>query len=256
MSKKVIGKCHICGQTLELSQEHIPPKSSGNKLTVKFYTGDELLADDVLSGRKTLAEKKYHQSQGGLKMQTICESCNNVTGANYVTAYSDFSNGVRNGLVKINQDKSLNNILHFNCKLKPLNFLKETIAMFCSALPCETVDMYKFGQYVLDKDLQKFPNDDFDIYMYLSTTQKGSFKFSPPFATGNLLQKKMIVCSEISVPPLGFILSLSPKTTISLPSIKEFSHCKFDEEKECTFDLPLLRPLEFPLIFEKFSLFN
>ena len=48
MSNKIKGKCHICGQIAEMSQEHIPPKSSGNKLTVKFYTSDEFLADDVL----------------------------------------------------------------------------------------------------------------------------------------------------------------------------------------------------------------
>lgn len=254
MSNKIKGKCHICGQIAEMSQEHIPPKSSGNKLTVKFYTSDEFLADDVLSGEKTLADKRYRQSQGGLKMQTICETCNNITGANYVPTYSDFANGVRYGLSKINQDKCLNNFLQFNCRIKPLNFLKEVLAMFCSVLPHETVEIYKFGQYVLDKNMQEFENDEFDLYMYLSATQNGKYKFSPPAGTGNFLQNRMVVCSELSAPPLGFILSLTPETKLSLPSIKHFNKFKLDEENEYSFTLPLLRPLEFPLLFEKFSL--
>lgn len=254
MNKKTIGKCHICGKTSEMSQEHIPPKSSGNKLTAKFYTSDEFLADDVLSGQKTLAEKKYHQSQGGLKMQTICKSCNNITGANYVSAYSDFANGVRYGLTKIDQDKSLNNIFQFSCKLKPLNFLKEVLAMFCSILPHETVDIYKFGHYVLDKDLQGYENNDFDLYMYLSVTKNGNYKSSPPSGTVDIKTGRMAVCSELSAPPLGFVLSLSPETALSLPSIKNFYKFKFDEEYELSFSLPLLKPLQFPLLFEKFSL--
>lgn len=254
MSKNIIGICHICGQTKELSQEHIPPKSSGNCSTVKFYTSNEFLADDILSGEKSLADKKYTQSQGGLKLQTLCKSCNNVTGANYVSAYSDFANGVRNGLSKINQDKCLNNYLQFNGKLKPLNFLKEVLAMFCSILPLETVADYKFGHYVLDKDLQEYENKEFDLYMYLSTTHRGSYRFSPPSVIGNFITEKQLICSELSAPPLGFVLSLSPKTSLSLQSIKNFNQFKLNEEVECSFTLPLLRPLELPLIFEKYSL--
>ena len=256
MGKKIIGKCHICGNEKELSWEHIPPKSSGNKLTIKYYTSEELLADDVLSGAADISSKRYHLSQGGLKMQTICEDCNNITGADYVQAYSDFANLIKSALLNVNQETDLNKNLNITCKIKPLNFLKEVIALFCSILPRYTVDLYKFGEYVLDKEKQDFDKNDFELYMYWSTTKKGNYKFVPPTGRGNLF-KGFILCAEISAPPLGFILSLTPEVKLGLPSFKNMKDYKFDEEAEYSFSLPLLRPIElFPLTYENGSVID
>ncbi len=74
-SCKKTDKCHICGKEKILTWEHMPPKSSGNKSTVKYYTMNEFLSDDVLSGEKTLEEKRFHISQGGLRKKTICGDC-------------------------------------------------------------------------------------------------------------------------------------------------------------------------------------
>ena len=43
MKKKTIGVCHICGQTKELTFEHLPPRSTGNKGIVKSYDHDDLV---------------------------------------------------------------------------------------------------------------------------------------------------------------------------------------------------------------------
>lgn len=256
MKKEIIDNCHICGKLKGLSWEHIPPKSSGNKITIKYYTADELLAKDVLSGETDLNNKRFHLSQNGLKMQTICDDCNNVTGSYYVPAYSNLSNLIRYALSAINQIDNLNKSIKIQCKVKPLNFLKEVIAMFCSILPQYTVNLYKFGDYVLNKEQQDFENNNFDIYMYWSTTIKGYYKYIPITGIFNPY-KGYTGCSEISAPPLGFILSLKPDTKIKLPSLKKMKDFKYDEVVELSFSTQLLRPIGLlPMKYENNSIFE
>ena len=60
MKKQMIGYCRICGKLRELSEDHIPPQSCGNKSPVEYYFGSKRII-----------------SQNGLKFKTICTECNN-----------------------------------------------------------------------------------------------------------------------------------------------------------------------------------
>ena len=262
MSKIVIDKCHICGQNRALTWEHIPPKSSGNNRSVKYYyTFDVPSLDDSLSETAQSHKKAFHVSQGGLKFRTLCSDCNNFTGANYVTAYSDFAVQLQNGLRNIRQAENLNKSLHFNRKIMPLNFLKEVLALFCSILPYHTVQKYKFADFVLNKEMQTFPDDKFDLYMYVSTTENGLFKFTPPMGVYNTAVNDFFAGAEISAPPMGFLLlfksdKFKSRNKLPLPSIKLMNRNSYNEEVEFSFDLPLLKPSRAPLAFENYSLFK
>lgn len=262
MSKIVIDECHICGQNRELTWEHIPPKSSGNNRTVKYYYAFDIPSLNGNSLETAKPHKKdFHISQGGLKFRTLCSDCNNFTGANYVTAYSDFAVQLQNGLRNIRQAENLNKSVHFNRKIIPLNFLKEVLALFCSILPYYTVQKYRFSDFVLNKEMQKFPDDEFDLYMYVSTTENGLFKFTPSMVVYNTVANGFFAGAEISAPPMGFLLlfksdQFKSRTKLPLPSIKLMNRHSYNEEVEYSFDLPLLKPSRAPFAFEHYSLFK
>jgi hypothetical protein len=70
--KKTIGMCRLCGETRELTDEHIPPKSAFNDRYVVMQS----VADTPWGLRK---RKEFHQ--GGFKKPVLCAICNNNTGA-------------------------------------------------------------------------------------------------------------------------------------------------------------------------------
>lgn len=76
------GRCRLCGAIAALTREHIPPRSSGNKATVRsFDYGDwqnREEVDDLPGGR---------EEQGGVFGYTLCGPCNSYTGAHYGDAY-------------------------------------------------------------------------------------------------------------------------------------------------------------------------
>ena len=61
------GFCRICGEYSKLSDDHVPPKSCGNKDKIEIVYGNNKFI-----------------SQNGLTCKTICEKCNNtLLGRNY-----------------------------------------------------------------------------------------------------------------------------------------------------------------------------
>lgn len=87
MKKRTVGKCHICGTTDELSYEHIPPRAafSSHKNFIYFIK-------DVLGSEKfpwDLSGKRGKQLQKGIGFYTLCDKCNNNTGAWYGDALVD-----------------------------------------------------------------------------------------------------------------------------------------------------------------------
>ena len=75
MDRKQMGYCHICGTYGKLTFEHIPPESALNKGRAKVYTGDDAIKQ--YTGEKS----RYLSLQQGMGKYSLCESCNNNTGA-------------------------------------------------------------------------------------------------------------------------------------------------------------------------------
>lgn len=69
MKKKLIGQCKIClHDNIELSEDHVPPKSVQPFLNLKAF-------NPFSHNIKTVIPNTYY-SQNGLKFPTICVSCN------------------------------------------------------------------------------------------------------------------------------------------------------------------------------------
>lgn len=81
-------RCNICGAILPLSDEHIPPKSCGNKRKMVVY---ELFPE--LAEISNIKKRKRFIKQNGVSFKSICEGCNNARlGACFDKAFADFYN--------------------------------------------------------------------------------------------------------------------------------------------------------------------
>lgn len=80
--RPLTARCRLCGQTLKLTREHLPPQATGNKSThyAQSFTG-WIDADDRARPRRGRHE------QGGVWGYTLCKACNERTGQHYGTEY-------------------------------------------------------------------------------------------------------------------------------------------------------------------------
>ena len=79
----VEGVCRLCGELANLTKEHIPPKSSGNK-----FRHTNLTFEDWLNDRWGNASSNNGPvEQGGIFGYTLCKCCNSITGKLYGSEY-------------------------------------------------------------------------------------------------------------------------------------------------------------------------
>ena len=81
--KPAKGPCRLCGKVDDLTKEHIPPKSSGNKKRHTNLTFEDWLRDKLEDN----PEAKHTVEQGGVFGYTLCRSCNSLTGTLYGDEY-------------------------------------------------------------------------------------------------------------------------------------------------------------------------
>ena len=108
MSKKVEGRCRLCGKIGELSYEHIPPKATFNNQPVKMYYGIDVLAKNQKTGEGFVGIP-YENQQKGAGGYTLCSTCNNITGGKYNIEYQKFVNSLGETILN-NDNKNPYNI--------------------------------------------------------------------------------------------------------------------------------------------------
>lgn len=250
MKKQVDGTCHICGQFKRLSYEHLPPKSAGNKNTVKFYTFDDFITSYSHSNDNSHTSKP-HIIQGGFQVPTICEDCNNKTGAYYVKAYSEFAKIVYCSLKENDCSNFLNHLINFECSLRPLNFFKQVITMFCSILERPAIQSYGLDKFVLDKNTNTLDGEPFSLHMYI-VPNDSSITMSPAcYGIYNTDLHKYAMLAEFIAPPFGFVLNLTPSLAkLNLLDLSPLNDFKYNEVVKLKFELPFLKPTGFYLNYE------
>lgn len=237
MSKqKHFGKCALCGKECELTFEHIPPKAAFNKYPAKFVTGDTLLRK-----RKRLPWDvkglPYLNLQQGAGLHTLCSTCNNNTGSWYGDSYISIAHIVQRVLSQdLPPDK--NALVIKNAY--PLRFIKQIVSMFCSVNP--NIDIDELRQFVCNKDRVGIDKSKYRIHMYFTrSSMRKIAPFSVKVLTGNGLFLSSGI-SEITVPPMGFILYFDPSENTPYDGfdISGFADCKFDDIAELQFPLCVL----------------
>lgn len=210
MSKTHFGMCCVCGNRTNLTFEHIPPKKANNNTQVKYISDhiNFLKSDKDFDGNSNEI-KYYFGNQKGMGDYTLCSSCNNFFGANYVTDFINVSNGLFNFFANNYQeiiDKSENGSIDISIQLSNINlfrFQKQVVAMLMST----SKGIYKeyFKEYLLNTSSTNSPADKFKIIMngYLDFKVH---KITGQFIRGNILNPSTIIGSEIQSFPLGFTL--------------------------------------------------
>ena len=245
MKEKHKGVCHICGKYGELTFEHIPPEKAFNSQRAKIYNGDEALK------RSKGEQARYCNLQQGMGKYSLCQSCNNNTGAWYAQTYCDFAMDVIKSLYK-NEPLEHGDVVEFTFRECPvLQIVKQVITMFCSLLPYEEVQRLGFDKLLLEKESNTINRELFDLRMYLTPIETGQLMCGP---TGVFIKKdkgvETVWVADLCTYPFGFILNLTPEIPVKYGgSIMDMFNLKYDDK--CDFKLSLAhlerRSVDFPL---------
>jgi hypothetical protein len=221
------GVCRLCKKTTDLSFEHIPPKVAFNKYTkyqsIPFieYIQNSHNPDYKPSGKLM---------QGGLGDYCLCIRCNSFLGLHYVPSYYRIALVSKNILLKYNADG-----IHFTViELSPLKLLKQIIAMFVCINKAEFTDSNsKLLEFIKNPSENLLP-EKYKVYMYLN--RRGRTRSIPLMYSNH-----NGFLSEITFPPLGFVLSIDNSNSIPyLTEITSFKDVKLDYNDEVHFKLNVL----------------
>jgi hypothetical protein len=225
--QKVTGKCKLCGQTTELTKEHIPPKESGNK----HRSIDHSVSDWLTSQDLAVVPSKGKPQQGGIYGYTLCASCNNLTGALYGGEYQKWAFGGFAALANLPESpEDLNKQIGADGRwswtleakvgskdnpVHPGAFVREVLSMFCSlSVSWNLAERYpEIRRIILEQATEPLPSG-FDLAMGLYLGPM--LRFSGPQllidASDGLWQWVM----EVAYPPYSFLLVLCSNKAESL----------------------------------------
>lgn len=218
MKSTIDGKCALCGEFKQLSFEHVPPKSAFNDKPI-LVQGSEQLTDQTskLFGKKSKSNKGF----GGY---TLCNSCNNNTGAWYAKDFADFAH---QGMKIIQEIKNHNYVIEGNYIIKPLNVIKQIFTMFMSADKSGHLQSIPhLVEFIMDKEKIGMP-DGYKIFLYSSLSPvKRKIGYSIVYAGELGIQK----WSEINFQPFGYLLAEdSLAAHKDMCDISEFGKFSYDE---------------------------
>jgi hypothetical protein len=237
--KKKKGICRLCGDPKDLSFEHIPPESAFNDHPLVLQT-----LHDRIQGR---SHRKFRIALGA---DTLCESCNKLTGGWYGAAYAQWA---RQGLVWLDY-LGEGHSFQLSFDVRPLNVLKQVLAMALAMAPEASIPYHEeLRAFVLNRT-QKYLPPRYNVYAYL-TGNKG-IRFESGMAVLNPRTGAMnYIDAEIAFPPFGYCITStrhprhqSKVQEINLYDIGWFSHFEYNQQSPIYLKLPKLQVnTQFPL---------
>jgi hypothetical protein len=239
--EKKYGICRLCGETKELTFEHIPPKKSFNRNT--GYTISPV--DKAIEAMENEGSFKPTKKQGGIGKLSLCKECNEFLGLNYVDAYTDW---VKCGLYVLQTKADIYNIIMPD--IEPLKIIKQIFSMFISMEEDERC--YKkhkeLCEFVRNPGSNDLP-EKYQIHLYLN--KEGSVVYKPPMVTASLITHISILCSEFTFLPWGYVMTIDHNNPISrLVNITAFKNHKLDEKSTFTINGVHLLPNYSPFVLD------
>lgn len=244
MTKKHEGICRLCGVYGSLTFEHIPPRSAFNDQPLVFRTMQNLLQGH--------SHTKFRK---GVGTRSLCESCNNRTGAWYGEAFVNWS---RQGLNWLNR-LEFGDSLALPYRIRPLNVLKQIMVMVLAMGPESAVShREELRRFVLNREHKYLPPDE-RVYVYFNVNGK------PRFASGAAVMNVAegvgaYIRGEVSLPPFGYCVCNLIKNRRSMPEseglcdITWFSRFDYNVWTQVFLKLPALEThLPFPLDYRSQS---
>lgn len=215
MSEKIQGKCSICGTNGVLTYEHIPPKSAFNSKP-KLVQGHEEVF--VATSHKY---GKNRRANRGFGRYSLCASCNNNTGNWYAKDYVEFAQQCMNNFKELGTVYSANEL---KFQIKPLNVLKQIIAMFMSANGNILTDDLELRKFVLDRESKDLP-EQYRVHVFTTISRNCRYNGISGILQGN---GEIVTLSEIVHRPFGFQLTVNSKPTQRMADITDFKNANYD----------------------------
>ncbi len=208
------GKCRLCGQEADLTKEHIPPKSSGNKQRHTKLTFDDWLKDHLEAN----SNSKHTVEQGGIFGYTLCRKCNSLTGNLYGTEYKLWVERARK-LIDIETITKLDKMigpfgdsLNFGSKedggVKPGAFVRQVLSCMCSLSGSwDLAEKYPvLRRIILEQSTEKLPAGlEIGMTIYFGP----NVRIHGPQLR---VDKKTGIwrwCQEIAFPPFAFMMVIA-----------------------------------------------
>jgi len=233
---KATGKCRICGQDGDLSFEHVPPHKAFNDQRLIAYSVEDHITKKQVKGR---------QLQRGAGAYTLCEQCNNSTGAWYANEFVKWSLIGADVLQILQQQKgqfsNLSEIMVVFQDVYPVRFLKQIVTCFFSVMGANTDAAFTMlnpdlVRFVLNRDESNLPES---YHFYLKLYQKSIMRRYPIGGkmtvtytkTGDgisLLEATPAIFSEITHFPFALIMT-QDRAFPDATEITYFKNFKYDE---------------------------
>lgn len=217
MKNEIRGHCALCGELKKLTFEHVPPECAFNAKPI-FIQRHEHLTE-----QQSPLYGKLARSPRGFGKQSLCESCNNITGNWYVKDYCDFA---EQGLKQV--EKMETPLLKGEFTIKPLNVLKQILMMFISADTSGALRS-KPGlvDYLLNRENTAYP-EGISIYLYANRSiKKRLLGYSAVMDIG---EEQVKHWSEINFQPFGYFLTYnSPPPNRFMTDITGFKNYSYGQ---------------------------
>lgn len=228
MAKKIFGTCCICGRETKLTFEHIPPRAAFNQFNLKVYD---------FWGYIMHENTRYKQFQNGAGKYTLCQSCNNLTGEWYGSAYADFAN---QGMRYFRGDAK--GLISVPYTIYPLRVFKQIVSCFASvngSLWCQNNRLIR--DFLLNPYARKFP-DDIDIRMYMQMENRVKIG-NGISGLMNAFTGERLLGSEWGYPPFSYICICDKnyanfRALNELCPIKSFLQYGYDERVTIYLNIP------------------
>jgi hypothetical protein len=195
MNTRKSGICHICGESKELSFEHVPPAAAFNSRPILRTAFEKLLESDDFDNLKGKTQQR------GAGAYTLCDKCNNDSGRWYGAAYASWAQQAMAFLIAARGQPTL----EYPYRLFPLRVLKQVICMFFS--------VNSSGFQKVQSDLVRFVlnpySREFPTAVRIFAFYTLSNRIRTAGAAAMLRGSGMHVFSEIAFAPLGFVMALS-----------------------------------------------
>ncbi len=229
--KKIVGHCHLCGIKGPLSFEHVPPRSAFNDHPV-FVADIKDLIGKWDGDFKNMKGKIHQLGAGGY---TLCEKCNNLTGAWYGRDFADWAFQAYLVLHYTKGEPSL----FYQFRIFPLRVIKQIVCMFFSANGArfreKNPDLERF---VLNREA-RYIRPEIRIYVYYNLS--GISRQSGVAGLLNLGKGKHHTFSEIAFLPLGYVMTFESEVPDDRPvDITFFANYRYDDWKEFSCRIPVL----------------
>ncbi|MCD4654051.1 hypothetical protein K8T06_08950 [bacterium] len=232
-NKIVNGKCHICGDYGKLTFEHVPPRKAFNDRPVMLVEYGKMLKQGLEKQHRGIIQQK---GAGGY---TLCEFCNNRTGAWYGRDFINWSYQALNNYINTKGISDL--FLPFH--IFPLRVIKQIITMFFSindvTFSVKNPELVKFVLHRTERNL----NPRYQVYCYIIENFRGMRNFGiMAMAKQNNWGWKIHTMSELAFPPFGFLLIIdSDQFDERLLNITHFCYEDYDKWRSVFLRIPVMQ---------------